>query len=283
MSTGNVTYGSAAAVTARMPSPKIWADCPVLTFLSDPSKGIHLFDDFKNSAVSPAMANTDRLNVSGDINWMGIVETDDVADLILKADDSGILKLESDGQDQDVTAITTGYNLAGIINTPKKGEGKRFWFEARVNVSTITTGNLGLFVGLAQPGEAKDNGGVFGGDAAALAAVDYLGFAVLEGDGDDLTIVYNEAGAGTAQSDTGEITLAVDTFVRVGLRLDVDSDKIHVYLNGVDLGADAEIDISTINFPSDTDMDVIISLIGGSGASDADHLEIDWVRVAIEY
>ena len=276
-----VRFGSVSDVVARMPSPKIWADCPVLQFKADPAKGIYLFDDFKNS-VGTALA-TDTAQLLGDINWLTISETDDAADLVLKADDNGILKLECDASDQDVHAITTGNNTAGIIRTPLKGEGKKFWFEARINVSTITTGDIGVFVGLAQPGEMKDAGGVFGGDAAALAGVDYLGFAILEGDGDDVTIVYNEAGAGAAQSDTGEIAIAVDTFIRIGFRLDVSTDKIHVYLNGVDQGADAEIDIDSVNFPSDTDMDVIIVLVGGTGVGDGDHLEIDWVRVAQEY
>ena len=278
----NIAHGSADAVVARMPSPKIWADCPVLQILADPAKGIHLFDDFKNS-VATALA-TDTAQLLGGINWYTVSETDDADDLVLKADDNGVLKLEVDGTDGDMHIIATGNNTAGIIRTPKKGERKKFWFEARINVSTITDGDLGVFVGLTQPGQAVGGAGVFTADAAALGAVDYLGFAILEGDGNDVTIVYNEAGAGAAQSDSGEIAVsAADAWMRLGLRLDIDTDKIHVYFDGVDQGADAEIDISTINFPSDTDMDVIIVLIGGTNDADGDHMEIDWVRVAQEY
>ena len=278
----NIAHGATSAVVARMPSPSIWADCPVLQILADPAKGIHLFDDFKNS-VATALA-TDTAQLLGDINWYTVSETDDADDLVLKADDDGVLKLELDGQDQDMHIITTGNNTGGIIRTPKKGERKKFWFEARINVSTITTGDIGVFVGLTQPGQAVDGAGVFTADAAALGAIDYLGFAILEGDGDDVTIVYNEAGSGQAQSDSGEIAVsAADVWMRLGLRLDIDTDKIHVYFDGVDQGADAEIDISTVNFPSDTDMDLIVVLIGGTGDADGDHMEIDWVRVAQEY
>ncbi len=278
----NIAHGATSAVVARMPSPSIWADCPVLQILADPAKGIHLFDDFKNS-VATALA-TDTAQLLGGINWYTVSETDDADDLVLKADDDGVLKLELDGQDQDMHIITTGNNTGGIIRTPKKGERKKFWFEARINVSTITTGDIGVFVGLTQPGQAVDGAGVFTADAAALGAIDYLGFAILEGDGDDVTIVYNEAGSGQAQSDSGEIAVsAADVWMRLGLRLDIDTDKIHVYFDGVDQGADAEIDISTVNFPSDTDMDLIVVLIGGTGDADGDHMEIDWVRVAQEY
>jgi len=279
---GYVDYKSASSVPSGGPSPAIWADCPVITFLRDPGKGFHKFDDFKNSVIT-ALA-TDTNQICGDINWAAISETDDADDLTIKADDQGVLKIETDGTDQDVHAITTGYNLAGILNTPKKGEKKKFWFESRINVSTITDGDIGLFVGLAQPGQMADGAGVFGADAAALADVDYLGFAVLEGDGDDVTIVYNEASAGTAQSDTGEIAIsAVDTYLKLGLYMDVDNEEIRVFFDGVDQGDDAAIDITTSNFPSDTDMDVIISLVAGSGAADGDHVEIDWVRFAQEY
>ncbi|NIT61570.1 MAG: hypothetical protein GWN67_20520 [Phycisphaerae bacterium] len=276
-----VKYGAASAVTSRMPSPIIWNDCPVLDFLADPSKGFHKFDDFKNSAIT-ALA-TDTNQIVGDINWFAISETDTAADLVLNADDAGVLQIQTDGTDADVHAITTGNNTAGIINTPKAGEAKKFWFEARFKVNTITDADIGVFIGLAQPGEAKDAGGVMGADASSMADVDYLGFAVLSGDNDDLTIVYNEATAGTAQSDTGEITIAANTWYRVGFKLNVDTDKIHVFADGVDQGSDAEIDIDSTNFPSDTDMDVIISLVAESGAADGDEIEVDWVRVAQEY
>ena len=276
-----VGYRKASATVSRGPSPEIWADCPVLHYLEDPSKGFHKFDDFKNSAIT-ALA-TDTNQIAGDINWRAISETDDAADLVLLADDDGVLHIQSDGTDVDVHAITTGNNTAGIIRSPKAGEAKKFWFEARVKVNTITDGDLGLFVGLAQPGQMADGAGVMGSDASGMADVDYLGFAILSGDNDDFTIVHNEATSGTAQSTTGQITLTADTFIRIGYRLDVDEDKIRVYANGVDLGDDVAIDIDSTNFPSDTDMDVIISLIAESGTSNGDGVKIDWVRVAQEY
>ncbi len=288
-----IKTGQASSTNSRGPSPLIWRDCPIVTFFNDPSKGLHLFDDFTNSVVPVVneTAATDFVagvgNVLGDINWYAFQETDKLADVAIQADEEGVLMLDSDGTEEDIACITTGNNVAGIIKTPTIGVPKGIWFEARVKVNTITDGDLAIFIGLAQPGEAKNAGGVTGGDAASLADVDYLGFAILEGDGDDMIIAYNEASSGVAQSSTGVITLEADTYVRLGFRLQhVGQEiKIRFYKDGVDLGDDVAIDISTenANFPSATDMDVVISTNSAVNGADSDNIKIDWVRVAYEH
>lgn len=281
-----VKYGRAEDVVARMPSPKIWADCPTILLTQEPAKGVHLFDDFKNSVVSLVGDSATDLatklcNVIGDVNWYAYIDTDKRVDVALQADDSGVLMLDDDGTDDNVYMITTGNNVAGVINTPKKGERKRFWFEARVKMSTVTNTDLGLFVGLAQPGEAKD--GHILGALGALAAVDYFGFWIQEADGDDVCVVYNESGAGTAQAVHDALTMVANTWYRIGMRLDVDSDIIKCYVDGVYLGTTYDIDVSSVNFPSDTDMDVLIGISSGATGENGDNLKIDWVRVAQEY
>lgn len=278
----NVQHGAAASVVARMPSPKIWADCPVLQIMADPAKGFYLWDDFKNSVRLPALADTDKVILAGDINWLAMTESDAIADIAIQSDDDGWLMLDTTGTDDDTCHMTAGQLEMGNIRLPLKGERKRFWFEARVKVSTITDTDLAWFVGFMQPGVMAE-GVPLGAAPTAPDDYDYLGFFVAEADGDDLTIVYNEATLGTAQADTGEITLVADTFVRIGFRLDVDTDMIHVYENGVDQGADAEIDISTANFPSNTNVNIYIGLTSGNLGGDSDNLKIDWVRFAQEY
>lgn len=282
MSTVNVR--SADAVVARMPSPKIWADCPVLQFIGDPAMGFHLFDDFKNSAVGRALEDTDKVTVSGDINWWGIMEGDAEGDIAVQTDDEGWLMLDQDGSDDDTTSIVSGGWDCGHIRLPKKGERKKFWFETRIKVSTITNTDLSWFVGFLED-SVVDEAVPLGAAPTALADKDYLGFFVAEADGDDLTIVYNRltATAGDAVSDTGEITLVADTFIRVGFRLDVDTDMLHVYVDGVDQGADAEIDISGANFPSDVNVNMFFGIASGALGENGDNLKIDWVRVAQEY
>ncbi len=284
-----VKYGSAAQPVSRGPSPIIWADCPVNSFLNDPGKGIHLFDDFTNSGIELEEAARGAWTggigkIISDINWYGFTETALVADVALQADDEGVLMLDTDGSDDDTVGITSGDNVQGIIRSPKVGELKKFWFEVRIKVNTITNTDLSWFVGLMEPGKLS-NGSPLGAAPTAPADVDYFGFFVAEADGDDLTIIHNEAGAGVAQSVTGQITLEADTYVRIGIKLDTRTSKIRFYKDGVDLGDDAAISIGTTNanWPGDTNMDVMITATSGALGENGDNLKIDWVRVAQEY
>jgi len=286
-----VDYGSAEATVARMPSPEIWKDCPAGVYQENPEKGNHVFEDFRNSIVNTSNTTvTDFTSgvgaVLGDMNLYAYSEGDKVVDVALQADNDGVLMLATDGTDADVGAVTSGSNVAGVWKTPGIGAPKKFWFEARLKVNTITDADLGFFIGLAQPGEAKNAGGAMTAGGAAMSDVDYIGFAVLSGDNDALTAVYNEAGAGTAQS-SAAATLVANTYVRVGFKVVIESSsaKVKFFVNGVDLGADKEIDIGSTNadFPSDTDMDILASLVAESGASDGDNIKIDWIRVAQEF
>lgn len=292
---GNVNYGADTATTSRCPSPSIWADCPVASIMEDPAKGAHVFDDFKNSVLNiNAAGATDFAtgvgDLSGDINWYVYCESDKVADVALQQDDEGVLLLQTDGTDADVTAITTGNNTQGVWKTPTEGtppsSPKRLWFECRVKAVSITNDDGGWFVGLAQPGEAKDGGGAMSAGGAANSDVDYIGFSVLSGDMDALKAVYNEATSGTAQS-SAAATIAAATWYRLGFRVADNGSgwKLRFYVDGEDLGDSKAIDISASNenYPGATDMDALLAYVAESGAADADGLYIDWVRVAVEY
>ena len=286
---GLIRYGSEDAVVSRMPSPSIWSDCRVSTFLENPQVGAHMFDDFRNSVVLSSDSTATDFNagvghVGGDANWYVFAESDKVEDVAVQADDEGVLLIQTDGTDEDVYAITTGNNVAGVWKAPSAGNPKGYWFEARIKVNTVTDGDIGLFVGLAEPGEAANGLGVFAGDAAALAAdKTYVGFAILEGDGNDLCIVYDENDSGTASKTTGKITLVANTWVRVGFR--VKSGYVRFYQDGEDLGDDVAIDIrqANVNWPSAHDLDAIVSLVDATNGANGDGVYIDWVRVAMEY
>lgn len=286
-----VGYKSANAVNSRGPSPSIWADCPVVTFMNDPSKGLHMFDDFKNSIVQKETASATDFtsgvgHIVGDINWYAYIESSKLVDCAIAADDDGHLVLDTDGTDDDVNVIVSGDNVIAQIRSPKEAETKKFWFEARLKVSTITNTDLSWFLGLMQPGQAAD-GTPLGAAPTAPADVDYIGFFVAEADGDDVTIIYNEATSGTAQSDTGVITAAADTWMRLGMKLVINGNsiKMRFYKDGVDQGDDAAIDLSDsdANWPGDTNMCLILAMTSGAAGADGDKITVDWIRVAQEY
>ena len=239
-----VNYGSADAVVSRMPSPSIWNDCPLESIILDPSKGRHLFEDFTAGVVADATV------VLGQRNGLtAYCESDDATDVALQADDEGTVILTTDATDADVTCIVDGDNTSGLWKTPTAGNAKGLWFEARIKSTSVTNGDFGFFVGLAQPGEAKDAGGCQGADAATLADVDYVGFAMKSGDADDLLIAYNEAGAGTAQASDDAIDITINTWMRVGFKVVTKSQGTYVqfYVDGEYLGSAYDVDLSLIH------------------------------------
>ncbi|KKL84760.1 hypothetical protein LCGC14_1961530 [marine sediment metagenome] len=290
-STGNVTYGAASHVNARGPSPSIWADCPVNAFLKNPGKGSHMFDDFRNSILKKEEAARGALTdgigeLHGDMKWNIYAESALIADIALQADDIGVLMIDTDGNDDDTYGITGGDNVQGVWRSPKVGETKKFWFEARLKVSTITNTDISAFFGLMEPGKLG-NGTPLGAAPTAPGNFDYFGFFIAEADGDDLTLVQNEPGAGSAQSVTGQITLVANTYIRIGMKLVIDGNsiKLRYYADGVDLGEDAAIDIGSTNanWPGNTNMDLIFTLTSGATGENGDNIKIDWVRIAQEF
>jgi len=266
-----------------MPSPSIWADCPVVAFQKDPSKGFHLFDDFKNSVIPTEEAGrtalTDGLgNILGDINWFAHVESALVADLALQSDEDGVLMLDQDGTDDDTVTITTGNNVTGLVSITDE-QAEKVWFEARFKVSTITNTDLGVFVGLTEEGQAA-NGKPMGA-ASAIGDIDHIGFHVFEADGDGLDFVYTLAGE--TDGVTADVaTLEADTYVKVGLKYEPSDNKVHVYVDGVEKES-AAILASASNFPSAQKLAATIAISSGAAGADGDNLKLDWVRIAQEY
>jgi hypothetical protein len=120
-----------------------------------------------------------------------------------------------------------------------------------------------------------------------LADVDYIGFHITEANGDGVSVVYNEATSGTAQTDDAGVTLVADTYVRLGFKVEMLglSMKVRFFVDGVDLGDDFAVDISSTNanWPGATDMDAIVCATSGTNGEDGDNVKIDWVRVAEQF
>ena len=137
-----VTYGAATSVVSGRPSPKIWADCPVIPFLKDPGKGFHWFEDF----LQPATGAT---TVAGHRFYSYIIGSGAIT---LADDPKGALVLDHNDTDNDEVAITTGNNTTGLV-IPADGSSTKWWFEARVKYNNIvaeTNGDVAFFVGLTE-------------------------------------------------------------------------------------------------------------------------------------
>jgi hypothetical protein len=268
---GKVTYGAADSVVSRMPSPAIWADCPSDEMLANPERGLYIWDDFLSGIVADATLVLGQRYPG----WTAYVESDQAADVALQSDETGVIKLDQDGTDDDVTVVTSGDNVTGCIKI-NANDPRPVWYETRVKLNTVTDGDLATFVGLMQEGQAGD--GTPLGALGALADVDYIGFVVNEDDGDAVDFVVHIAG--TAAGGTANIaTLTANTYVRLGFKYIPNEGKIRVFVDGEEV-KDAVYDISSASFPAAQKLALVFAIASGANGVDSDGLYVDWVRLA---
>ncbi len=262
-----VNYGTPAAVVSDRPSPIIWKDCPVNFFANDPSKGFHVFEDFFEAPGATTV---------GGSRWYSYVISG--GNITLSDAEKGVVVLDHNDSDNDDTVITTGDNTTGLI-TPADGSANKWWFEARFAVATITTDDIGIFIGLTEEGQAAD-GKPMTDATAVVNDIDHVGFNVLAADGAALNFVWNLSGQ-TAQTTAGVQTLVAGTFYRVGMKYTPIDNKVHVFVDGVE-NVDAAFLMSNANAPADT-LAVTAAIKGLTNAGAADTLSIDWIRYSAEY
>ena len=265
---GIVGYEAASSVVSSRPSPIIWADCPVIAMLKDPAKGFHVFEDF----LSPEAGAT---TVAGH-RFYSYLDTGST--LVLADDEKGALEFGSDATDNDRTTIITGNNTTGCI-TPANNSKKKWWFEARFKVNTITTDDISLFIGLTEEGQAADTKPLADG-TGVVNDIDHVGFRIAADDGAALDFVWNLSGQ-TAQETASVQTVVADTYYRVGMKYEPNDNKVHVYVDGVE-NKNAAFLMSHASAPADC-LAVCLTLQVQGGAANTDKMTVDWVRFASEY
>lgn len=250
--------------TDRTPSPSIWADCPALEIASGVKDGVHIFDDFGNGPLVAAGAEADYAGYRGFASTGG-----SVAD---GGEWGGTLVLSSDGDDEGA-GLRSGCAPFQI----DRGQGK-FWFEARVKTSTIADTKHGIFLGLTEAAAITATSPIAA--AGTLADINFVGFHRLEGDGDYFDTVYRANGQtqDTLQGDA--VLLVADTYVKLGMVFDPNTNVLTFYKNGVPLSTTYEIPAADGNpFPNDVRLGLLISVLNAT-ASTPGSAEIDWWRAA---
>jgi len=265
-----VSYKAPTSVVSGRPSPSIWADCPVISFLKDPGKGFHVFDDFVDGGMLPATTAVGH-------RWYTFIDTNGT--LTLEDDEKGVLRIMTDEDDNDALVLTTGHNTTGCI-TPASESDKKWWFEARIKCATITDGDVALFVGLTEEGQAADSKPLADDGTHAVGDIDHVGFHVSGADGDGVNFVWNLSGQ-TAQETADVHTLEVDTWVNLGFKYEPGDNKVHVFVDGVE-NKDAAFLMSHASAPDDCLAVCLAIKADGTCATD-DYLYVDWVRYASEY
>ncbi len=260
-----IQYKAATHVVAGRPSPKIWADCPVVTFLKDPGKGFHFFDDFFEAPGATTVAGS---------RWYSYI--DSAGSFALSDSEKGILTFVTDFDDDDITTIITGNNTTGLV-TPANLSDKKWWFETRFAVDNVDNDGTSFFLGLTEEGQAA-NSKPATDDTGVINDIDHVGFRVAADDGNGLDFVWNLSGQ-TAQATESVQTLVAGTFYNVGFKYEPKDNKVHVFVDGVE-NVSAGFLMSHASAPADT-LAVCLSNKIMAGATGT--LSVDWVRMAVEY
>ncbi len=264
-----VTHNGADA-TSKGPSSTIWGDCPVQEILQDPSVGYHFFEDFLNFGASAT---------SGATPWTAYIDTSNTVTQ-LATEVGGVVQLLTDTTDNDCPVLTSGGNTGGMVKVASGG--KSMWYEARVRVSSAALTEAAYFVGLTEEGCAADNGIIADNPDTDIATVmadkDYIGFANFTNAAPVFAAVYKKASGTDTVVVASANTIALATWVKLGMKFDATIDRFTFYVNGASVGYFDVGDAGTTNFPSGEELALTFAVKNGTTA--AKLFDVDWVRVA---
>lgn len=187
----------------------------------------------------------------------------------LATEPTGVIRLLTDNTDNDENWLCSGgaTSILGMISDTA-GSDKLTGFSARVRPNFVADNEMAWFVGLTEEGLAAadtkaDNTGV-------LADKDFIGFDVVQANGDALNVVYRKSGGAQQTVISGVQALTAATWYNVGLLYDpkapttqrikffVDNVVQSTYVTGANIAA--------ATFPDGEELNFLIGMKNGSGA-----------------
>jgi hypothetical protein len=229
-----------------------WKDCPPLeTFLHDTNRGI-----FKHEEWNPCPTFASATSQGGYTAYLDTGAT-------LKRQTSvidGVLEFTTDTTDEDEINIQADSEMAIFSTT--SGEAFNCWFECAVSADNITNGAIAWLAGLAQLGVAAAD--LLTDATGALADMDFAGFRVLSADADGVDAVYKTSGGSEGVVEEVVHTMVADTFVRLGMKYKLNTQKLHYFVNGSEV---CSVDISTSGFPDRQYMAPVFGMKSTTGAA----------------
>lgn len=258
-----ISYGRAG--DAEAPSPEIWKDYPAQDALSNPGSYVHIWEDFDDVRTSLAAAGMwGRWLVKGTNSVVA-----PIAD-----ENSGVITVGGGGTAQD-----DAYLHSNALYDLTMNNRKRFWFEIRVNLADADFDG-GLIAGLAQYSACAAD--LIVDECEAIVTlkdfIGFMGFSASSLMGDMEAIYQQEADAAHTDVDTSVVTLADDTYAKLGMRFD-GKKTVSFYANGA-LAATLDIDDLTGN--SFVNKFAVVFGMKDTGGTAADLSQVDWVRFACE-
>jgi hypothetical protein len=236
-------------------SPAIWDDCPLVGIMCDPTIGWMVSDDFADLSglgrylvYGGAGATIAPSNTLGGGLTLSLTDIDQAVSIVTK---------------QNPFQITSG---AGDL-----------WFEARVKFSTITTNEQGWLLGLTSI--ITQSATVPLTNTSAIADINFVGFHKPEANTTKFDASYKADGVTAVEVNSDIGALAVDTYVKLGMKFSTANNRLEFYVNGVKQANGKTIPNATgTDFPADVPMAPTFALLAAT--DDTETATIDWWKIA---
>ena len=201
--------------------------------------------------------------------------------------EKGLIQLAIDGNAANDEAIL---QWGRGLGAPFQLANNDLVFEARLNVSSITTALHSWAIGLGVVGAGATDG-LLTDTAGILADTSFLGFNKLSAASSGVSAVYRASGQAVQNGSTNTrllnvATLTVNGYVKLGFRYRAAPQTVEWFVNGVLAGsssAPARLTASQVRaatFPSTVLMTPVIAVKDVAGASSALNLKVDWIACA---
>jgi len=253
-------YMSGDANTGRGASPSLWADCPTLEVIHDPSRGHHFFDDFIGlSALTTATFQGPYYSL----------QDAGVTIAPLANQDMGVIEVAGNDADNDEGHLIYGFEGGWA----RFGPGDKVWWEARIKKASVANEALGFFVGFTEPENIAVGTTLVADTAAPDASEDFVGFSCLCADGDVLETYVHEGGQ-TRLATVDAATIVADTYIKCGLKFNGQYGQCQWYINGVVV--QTLTGINGLNWPDTNHL--AMGMFTQVGAAVESKFEMDWWR-----
>lgn len=271
-----------SADTSRNPSPNIWTSCPWDAIRRGEVSGVAMYDDFTSFEKTPATTEG---------NWaaeQGYAQFSSTGGAIVPGDGYGGEAKFSSNDDDEGASIRT-------LSTPFKinRSAKKFWFEARIKLSTVANTTFEMFLGLMENAALTATVPITA-TAATLADQNLCGFYRTESDGDAINTTYKADTVTAVTVGTGEVVPAADTYMKLGMVFDPNRDPLvadtdldgsnkyllSFYNNNLRLTSAKQIpSASGTDFPNDVFLGLVFAVRNAAGSSPGS-ATIDWWKAA---
>jgi hypothetical protein len=235
---------------ASLPSGKLWGDCPFDSLVMNSRA---FFEDF-HAGILDAGTMVPTFQFAGDTTALTY---------------SGHSLVMTTGGTADNQSVLFRPPLQSI--TPNSN--RKIWLEGRLTLSSIADAAGSMAFGLCESAMQAADAIT---DGHALANNDFVGFSVLDSDGDSADAVSKLASTLTQVVDDAAGTLVASTYNKFGIHFD-GRETVTFFVDGEIVGSQT---VSSTYYDTDENLGVILTVKTDANATHA--VTADWIKFAAE-